>query len=474
MTFLVPEYQPGNRYYFAGNAVYHSSDPIPIPGFDLWVSITALDRLSAPTTVIATESRSATSFFYPISFGDAPTSLSDIFEISEINGQKVFYVPPERFVLESSAQPFLQVPNNDWSSCSSRFQVLAALYRLSIVPSLSPTVFTSHELFDDLCKSFCETYQVSPPVEVALASIFAELVFALDLFGFARPSTLGEANSIEAAFKILNDNPESCGRTFAFGDIEFAITKFNRLAFPDTPADRLTREGYYHLRNLVEFVRSALSSMGLIPDDFFPRKALSEGVVRFQKVNGIPTGPCDPFTLRHIWSAAMPAGCDFTAICRLSGIAVPSSDLPAYTKTLEPIELTEQNELQSVRTVISHIFGSILCHSEGADWLLKQAEKSVESQIERLDEAAKSARAIDDTVSVIDQKLEGIARQNGTAAEKFGETAQVLEDILTEHRAMLTEFSEVQKRVSADQDGNNILLAIVLILSVLVFVNLFK
>jgi hypothetical protein len=81
-------------------------------------------------------------FFSPISFGGTPTSLSDIFEISEINSQKVFSVHPDRFVLESSAQPFLPIPNNDWSLCSSRFEVLAALYRLSILPSLSPTVFT--------------------------------------------------------------------------------------------------------------------------------------------------------------------------------------------------------------------------------------------------------------------------------------------------------------------------------------------
>jgi hypothetical protein len=475
MTYFVPEYHPKNRYYFAGNAFYLSENPVPVAGFDLWVSIAALDTATAPATVVATESRGSTAFMYPVSFEDAQSSLSDIFEISQITGQDVFYLPYDRFLLATSSQPFVQVPNNDWSSCAARFRVLAAFTRLSVT-ALSPAIFTTPELFDDLCKTFCETYEVTPPVETALASIFSEIVFAFDLFGFARPSTLAETNSIEAAIAIVNDGGRPPQPTFAFGDVAFAITKFNAVAFPNVPpTDRIRPESYRHLRNLVEFVRSALSSLSLIPDDLPPRSALCEGIVRFQRMHDIPTGPCDPFTLRHIWNAAMPAGCDLAALCRLSGVALPALDLPVFTKTLERIELSDQKErLQPVQEVIAHIMCDVLSHAEAADWLVRQAVHSVESQIERLDDAARAARAIDDQVTEIEQGLDETARQGDAASAKFSETAQVLEDVLGEHRVMLREFAVIQKRVKEDQDGNNILLAFVIALAVLAVVNLFK
>jgi hypothetical protein len=158
--------------------------------------------------------------------------------IQKSNGQKVFYLQPDRFVLESSAQPFLLIPNNDWSLCSSRFEVLAALYRLSILPS-----HPSHRRFSHRTNFLMTS-----------AKLFVRpMKYPLPLKWLWHQS--------------LHDlQPCDWSRKFAFGDIEFAITKFNRQAFPDIQADRLTHDGYYHLRNLVEFVRAARSSMDLIPD----------------------------------------------------------------------------------------------------------------------------------------------------------------------------------------------------------------
>jgi hypothetical protein len=475
MQFLVPEYQPGNHYYFAGNGIYDSTSPIQIPGFELWVSVSSLDTLSSPVTVIAIESPGDTASFYPITFPDGLPSISDMFELSESPKHSIFFVSTARFVVESSTKPFIQVPNNDWSACRDRFQILAAFYRLSIVTSLSNSLFTSSDTFDSLCRIFCETYRVSPPVESALASIFSELVFALDLFGFMRPATLAEANEIDAAFSIVNGQSSVSSLHFAFGDLRSAIARFNTATFPSSDrGDRLDRAGYVRLQGLVAFVRSSLSSMGLIPDRVNLRKALSEAIVRFQRGFDIPSWPCDPFTLRHIWNATMPVGCDLTALCRLADVAVVTGDLPVFAKPLEPIDIGGHPELRPMQTVLNHILSDVLSHSEAAEWIIREGERVVGSQIDRFDEVAQAAKEVGAHVLEMEQKLEETSRHNGKAALKFAEATRVLDDILTEHSAMLDEFTQIQTRVRAEQDGNNVLLAVVIVIAIAIVVYFFR
>jgi hypothetical protein len=406
-------------------------------------------------------------------FDPEKNSLSDLFELVEEFTTKVFCVSALRFLELQASDSYVPVPGNNWAQCASTFHTIAAFYRLSITPQLSPALFASDDLYQELCQRFCETYRVSPPVDVALGQLFSMLVFAFDLLGFAVTTNLAENNSIDAAQSLAN-GPQT--NRFAFSEIAFVIARFNRETFPDrtAPDDVLDYEGYSYLRNVIEFVRSALSTMNLIRDDLNPRKALSEAVIQFQVANGLPTGPCNSFTLRQIWCAAMAPGCDFPALCQLSGVNTAQSDFPVFERKLAKIDVAKGPDQQPIEMVINYILGDVLSHSEAPDWMIRQAEKSVETQLDKLEEAARAARQIGDKVAALEQKLNQTAGENAAAVTKFQETAQLLEEIGTEQEGMQRAFSQVKKRMQEDRDGNHILFVVVIVLAVVFLFRFFS
>ena len=476
-VFFVPQFEEGNSHYFASGGRYLSTTPEPVPDFDLWAQVNALDTVTAPATVVATRSRGSTALLYRVEF-PAGRRVSTLFEVSD----QVFFIPPDRFLQLQSAKPCVQVPGNDWASCEFRFHVLAAFYRLSVVPSLSLSLFARDDLFESMCDRFFELYRVSPPLERALAEVFADVVFALDFFGFAFPTNLTEKNSIGAAQAIVADfeaesqknrelQPQR--RFFAFTEIKFAIENYHKSCFPNREADAdvLDFQSYGHLLNAVEFVRRALAKLNMIPEELPPKKALSEAVVNFRRANQLPSGACDLFTFRHIWNASLADECDLMALCRINGLDVSDPRPPVYTRTIPKIEVTNDRTLEPVQKVVNQIIAEIKDRSEAPQWMLGEAQKSVEAQIHRIEQASRVAKVIEEKVRNIEATMNETCEKNDRATKKFDEATTVLEEVLQEHDSMKREFEVIKQRLEEERMGNQILLAIVIALMAVVVVR---
>ena len=473
-VFYVPQYEPGNTHYFASGGKYSSESPEPVPDFALWAEVGALDTLTAPAAVIATRSKGSTALLYRMEFPKGKR-VSSVFEVAQETSKSVFFVPPDRFLQLQSAKPCVQVPDNDWAACEFRFHVLAALYRLSVVPSLSMSLFARDDLFEDICERFFEMYRVTPPLERALADIFADVVFALDFFGFAFPTNFTERNSIDAAQAVVAEYEREAQKSrelpqqkryFAFAELKFAIENYHRLCFPTREADPgvLDFQSYAQLLNGVEFVRRVLAKLNMIPEELPPKKALSEAVVNFQRANQLPSGSCDLFTFRHIWNASLGNDCDLMALCRMNGLDVHDPRPPVYTKTLQKIDVTTEKGLEPVQRVVNQVIDEIKDRSEAPQWMLTEAQKSIEAQIQRIEQAARTAKDIEGKVRGIETKMNEICEKNDCAAKKFDETTKVLDNVLQEHESMKQQFEVIKQRMDEERLGNQILLAIVIIL----------
>ncbi|OHS93345.1 hypothetical protein TRFO_40383 [Tritrichomonas foetus] len=479
-VFCVPE--KSRHYYFASNGKYQDKDPITVKNFTLWANLDALDTITDPATVIVTKSRGSTAQMYRVIFNSTPP---DFFEVAEEENLSIYYLPSDRFLQLESTSPCVPVPDNNWEECAFRFHTLAAFYRLNVIPSLSSSLFEREDLFDDICEKFYETYRISPPLNNALSSIFSDILFALEFFGFALPSNLSEKHSLDAARKLAVSyqilHGETTERSFAFTELSFAIERYHQECFPrrsekhHIPPDVLDYNTYNILLSTVESVRKTLSSMNLLPDDLLTHEALISGIYQFQTKYNLPTGCCDLFTLRHIWNASQSNECDLLALCRLSGMIVKDPKPPVYMNTLEKVTVSKNMpNLQHVENIMNQVLHQVKSRSEAPQWMMNEAQRSVEYQISRIEEASKTAKDVEKMVSDIEERLSSTCQQNEESSEKFDEASQILDQILHEHMVMKKDFALVKKRIDEEKNVNKMLLCLIVLLAAVIIYKFFK
>jgi molecular chaperone GrpE (heat shock protein) len=127
-----------------------------------------------------------------------------------------------------------------------------------------------------------------------------------------------------------------------------------------------------------------------------------------------------------------------------------------------------------VQTVVNRILEGIKDHSEASEWVMEQAEQSIERQIRRVDDAANSARAVEGKIAEVEGKLTVSCQQNERAAAKFRETAEVLDRIIEEHARVQHDFAIIKNRMDSERKGNIILFALVVILALLLVVKFLR
>lgn len=483
-NYYIPEYEDLSQYYFAYKAKYLSTTPVPVPDFCLWAQIDSLDTITSPFTVIATKSKGETSYMYPIVFSDDTQKKNiEIFEITQESGRNIFFIPHDRFLQLEAARKCVQVAGNNWLNCSFRYHVLAALFRMNVIPSLSLSLFAREDLFEVITSKFTSIYSVNGTLPSVLATLFSDILFALDFFGFTKPNNFSEKISLEAALSLSeqftslpNHQINEEKRYFAFGEIKYAISNYHSSCYQDRdkPDDIFDYESYSNLMSSLDFVKKTLTSLNLFPDDKPVREALKSGILAFQLQNKLPTGICDLFTLRHLWNKSLDSSCDLIGLCRLSGILTKDLKLPNYKRALPKIKSpVEYPKLEPVNAVVNKIFEQVRDKSEASEWIMKQAENSVQSHIERIDNAVAAAKDIEGMITEIEKRLASTVNQNDDSAAKFEETSKLFDKILEEHIVMKQEFAAIQKRINEEKKGNQILLVLVICLSLFIIYKWF-
>lgn len=551
--YYVPEKK--RKYYYASSGEYDiDMEPYIVNDYTLWANLNALDTITNPATVLVTELKGAKSYMYRVRFR---SNVPDIFEKAEQEGgnvsQYVFFVPSDRFLRFESTNHCVPVPENNWEDYSFRFHALAAFYRLNVIPSLSMPLFEREDLFSNVCNDFYKKYHIEPPLNTALSSIFCNVFYALDFFGFITPSNLVEKDSVDASrnladsfmnqqwgigvpmksksskskkkssnaskkkkrksrrrrsdadnmssdsndndddnetendlseFISISDNTDEPSfdslRSFAFSEIKFAIERYHNECFPwrasklGLPPDVLDYTSYCNLLNAVQKVQRSLIKLHLLPTDCrTAQEALRAGVVKFQVQNKLPTGPCDLFTLRRLWNATSYGECDILSLCRLCGMETKEPEMPAYSNTLSELrvfgsqndpELETPKKMDQIESVVNETLVRVRDRSEAQQLMMDEAQRSVQSQISRVEKAEEFARQILDSAGTIENILTAACEKGKKAEEIFDTANGVLDEIIEEHETIRKEFAKIKKRIDEERNGNKLLFLVNLVL----------
>jgi hypothetical protein len=140
---------------------------------------------------------------------------------------------------------------------------------------------------------------------------------------------------------------------------------------------------------------------------------------------------------------------------------------PVCTRTIERVTV-ENEDLRQLADMMNSILGGIKTRSEIPEWMVGEARKSVTAQGSRIDTAVHTVRKVDEKVVDIERKMAETCKQSEASAEKFEQAGKVLNDVLQEHNVLKKDFDALKKRVDDERSGNQILLLIVIVLSIVV------
>ena len=516
--------------FFAKNGVYQGDTVVTFTNVRLWVIVDSLDKYSAESTVFATRSDGSESYLYEISFQGSEVPGTYKNENHDDSGRHFFYVPPERFLQFEASKLCIPVPDNRWAPHCLHFHTIAALYNLSIVPSLTFSVFSRPDIYEKSLFSFYQSYYdpslhlylksndlnqpllPSPPKQIPesefdktgfesnaqllLSLVFTRLYFDLDILGFTDPSSLEEKQSYNAATILVKKLKESHFRIndsqpFSFGDLAYAVRNFKKVCFPDhDDSGKITPEIWNTLQQTVSFVSSTLRRKSYL--DSQNEEDLREAVVVFQKAIDIPQGVCDPFTLRYLWAASLEDGCELATVCRYCNLDLSESmnfcsnqndqgqnvekkqdfigfgEEITFSKTIEPVKIDNPTpEFEAIEGALNTVLTQVKTREEGIQWLTNGAEAAIRSASERIEVAAEDANSLEQNVQEVKEKLDKSTSKVEDAIEIFNETASIMDKIIEEHNQMQKEYIELQNRYQQQRIGNQFLLFILIFVSVI-------
>jgi len=469
-----PEYLPGDRYHFAKEAKYIQASPVLVQDYSLWAVVDSLDCITSPFTVLLTKMSGSATEMYPV-VCDPPLKFTPpvIFEQAIAMNRIIYFVPRDRFLMFEASNSCVQVLGNKWSKNGMRYHVLGALFRIGVIPSLSQAVFSHEEIYEDLCSKFYSMYEQQAPIQSALRNVFNELYITLKIFGFTVPTSYKEKQSINAVENLIQSNDQ---RGFAFSEIKWCITNYQKSCFPSMKNHEvLTNKNYVLLMNALDYVKSSLSHLGLIPSGLSPYDGIIEGVHSFQKKSKIPVGVCDLFTLRRLWNTVSPSLCDFVFLCTFCGMESSSVNYPIFRQTLPKIKTlyadpnTEFLE-RSFNDVITHVKTYI----EAPQWLISESIESVKRNNNRIGKIDVGSVDMEKAIGNIKSKVESYGIKNEQISTKFEQVERTLDSINEEHVQIREDFSAIQNLIGNYKKGNQLLIVIIIILSIRLIWKWFK
>lgn len=369
------------------------------------------------------------------------------------------------------------VDDGDWHKCEFRYNTVAALYRIGIIPDLRDEVFRDENLYQKYCSAFFDVYKVSGQnIGYALSRLFDEMVFLLSLFGFAVPRTECEQSKLKNAQMICNEF-NGCSKTklieeqnvryFAFTEIKFAIRNYNNSCFPGKKKRKgvIDFDAYNYLQDTLIFLKYHLIRLNYIQEKYFYHDDIIQAVHSYQMKNGIPVGNCDFWTLRHILDKSMGTECSLYGICNLCGINISFRDNINFNETIEPVKNSKnEQKLEMVATFMNDIFKNVYTHAEIADSYITTLEESVEKQVEYLSNIKENMRENKSVIDNINKQIIINVNNNTENKKKVNKAIQDLDEIIKINEIEKKTLMDVQKRIQYQAKGNLFLLSVLLFL----------
>lgn len=470
---LVPEHVDETKNYFITNINYNAGKSNKVYGYSLYSDISCLDRISKSPIVVAVQDKFSSAHLYEAeAYGKLPADY-------EKTGDSVVCIKKEKLLDER----FVKVESKNWSKCELKYHVIAALYRIGIIPDLKNEIFEDKDIYDRYVDRFFNVYKMpKQKIEFALSCLFSEMLFLLSLFGFAVPHTENEQDSLTNAQKLFKDFNEMSKskldekqnlRYFAFTEIKFVIKNYLSFCFPNhnQRKDIMNFEAYDHLQKTLIFLVSHLIRLNYLSDKSINHNNIFLAVRSYQKENNIHVGNCDFKTLRHILNQSMGTECSLYGICNLCGTNVSLHDIPTFYETIGTLKSNKNDQnLGMVSDFMNDVFNNVYTHREITYSYITTLKNSTEKQIKSISNIKENSNKINKKIQNIkDQIIENI-NKNTVNKKEINNTIRNLDEIIEIHKLTEETFMKVQKRIEIQTKGNLLLLSILLfLLYILVF-----
>lgn len=448
--YLIPEIHSTSPFFWAGSAEQITLMPIPISGIKLYADTKELDSYASKRTIIVVEQQNKASKLYPVRF----TKILPKFEkygysIKKCPHGNIVYMEYENFWKINSDSSFVSIADGDWLCNKRHFKTIAALYHLSLLPSLNKAVFKT-EINEDIENQLRMMYDVSGNVLESLTSIFKNVLFGLEYFGFCNDLT-------ERQKKLLNHIKERIKVKpicIAFSQIDFAIQNYNRKCY-GIASSRMRCFSYLHLVKTINIVEKFINQMGFLDDCNDRFASLIQNTKNFQKHFNLPeTGMCDSATLRKLWDQTIVKGVNIKSVMEFAGF---KPRIPPPTQYLMSTDESDNPTEIALVENINRFIGKIPITANATELLRTNINGRLFDITQRTGRLSQRVNNLVTRFNCASKILKKVEDSNSRCDEALETASLVLNNVLEDHIKVQQQFVAIRESITAQKKRNKVL-----------------
>ena len=301
--YFIPEYQADNPQFYAKDARLIDTHLIMIEGYELWGFVNNINHFSYPYTIVAVPSPEKASYFYRVSFENKKDNFNQ-FGLEVDQDKSVIYMSSQELSKHIDAFP---IPNQKWTDVLNQYNALTAFCYLGIIPTLTSSIFTDLSSFPRYEHDLHQIYQEDLSLNTLLNHLYADVLNALDIFGFTQPVNQFQSFSINYAHLLAENQTLSPFRSsYAFGNIKFAIENYHIACF-HCSRSTFTIDTFKSLIASFKYVTNFLHDFGYEISDENPKQSLLAALNQYKVKNKIRETLCGPKVITSMISSSLPS-----------------------------------------------------------------------------------------------------------------------------------------------------------------------
>ncbi|EAY11563.1 hypothetical protein TVAG_006380 [Trichomonas vaginalis G3] len=448
--YLIPEIHKSSPFFWAQHAEQVSLMPIPISGVKLYADTKELDSYASLRTIIVVEQETKTSKLYPVRFTKkVPNFEAHGFSIKQCPHGNIVYMKLEDFWKINKNSSFVAISDGDWLCSKKHYKITAALYHLSLLPSLNKAVFRT-QIDSKIEEDLNLMYDVSGEILEMLTLIFKNVVFGLEFFGFCNDC------SEEQKRRLLHikDRLQTRKVCVAFSQIDFAILNYNMFCYK-TDSCRITSYSYLHLMKTLNIVERIIIQLGFPVSKNKRFESLTHNIKKIQKEFHIPiTGICDQQTLQKLWSNTIVKSVQMKSIFKDLGT---TSEEPKKEQILIQC-LPDDTPAQKVLAEnINRFIGKIPITSNASEILRENINSNLSEIAQRCGTLSQRINNIVKRTDNATNVVHRLESSNSRCDESLEKAAITLNQVLEDHRKVQQQFVEIRESITAQKKRNMVL-----------------
>ena len=449
--FLVPEIQKHNEFSFTATAEKMMFQPVVVPGYRTWVLTGSLGCFCAPFTVVAIPTPDKTAKLYPVRFpGGAPDFAALGLKTEATQQGLVVCMDPENFWRIERDSLCVPMAVTDWKSNVELYNVIVALHRLRILPTLTKQVFKGSGDLSCYENDLNAQFGTETSLSSSLPYIFRSTFLALSLFGFLESDDDLQRKKYEQVKAMLDAGEQ----IHAFVQIAPALVKYNEVCGEVVDKEFLSARNYKLLVKSVSAVIHMLVQIGFEVSD---NNSLIEVIRKFQCQNGLAvTGKCDCATLRVLWDTAVSSAMDVRSILVETGL-VPNDDVEKKEEPQFLDELEDDQGMEVLRDSLNGLIASLPDNRVSELWLQNQIERGLGDVAMRCVTLHERLTSVDCRMKSAMVFIKRVSEMKAKSDAMLDDSSLALADVLKAHIKAQEKFEEIKLHIAFQRRTNHIL-----------------